>query len=571
MTTVSEVPDSDPMLSFDDACEVDRVCDDFEKQWASGTRPAIEEFASRVADELRNRVVRELIPIDLFFRLEEGEELLSSDYSRRFPHLELKWLETQIAVAVEARGSFDAERVPPNDGAFDLRLDAGNHVRLPRRFGDYDLLEEVARGGMGVVFKARQVSLDRIVAVKMILGGFLASPTEIDRFRAEAGAAAKLDHPGIVPIIEVGACEGNHFFSMAYIEGRSLAARLLDGPLPPREAAQLVRTLCDAVEYAHKQSLIHRDLKPANILIDREGRPRVTDFGLAKSLQDDSGRTATGQVLGTPSFMPPEQAAGKLESVGPAADVYALGAVLYALVTGRPPFQAASSVETLRQVLENEPPAPQDLNPGVPKDLETIILKCLEKSIAERYPTAWDFGDDLQRFLDGRPILARPIGRWERAVRLCRRHPISAALVGTVGLLLILIAVISATAALGYRSQLDRAESAEQAESNAKQEALAESWDSYVVAARAGRLSHRPGQRFASLRAIGKALALPLPPGRSKDELRTEAIACLLLPDLEPAKELPGLEPGTTTVAIDGAFRNDMRAGTVTGRSACAV
>jgi WD40 repeat protein len=549
MTSASEVPQPERSLSFDEKCSIDEVCDNFEQQWASGSRPTIEKFALSITAELRWQVVRELIPIDLFFRVKEGEKPRSSDYSERFARVDEKWLEAQIASAVDLRGSFSTTGISPDDRALveEIRRSSSGALRLPRRFGDYDLLEEIARGGMGVVFKARQVSLGRTVAVKMILGGLLASSSDIDRFRAEAEAAAKLDHPGIVPIIEVGECDGNHFFSMAYVEGRSLAARLVDGPLPPREAAQLLGTLCGAVQYAHNHGVIHRDLKPANILIDGEGRPRVTDFGLAKSLQDDSGRTASGQVLGTPSYMPPEQAAGKLDSVGPAADVYALGAVLYSLVTGRPPFQAASSVEMLRQVLENEPLPPQDLNPGVPKDLETIILKCLEKSAAERYVTARDLGDDLQRFLDGRPILARPIGRWEWDWRLCRRNPVSAALVGAVGLLLVAIAVISAIAAFEYRGQLNRAESAEQ-------EALAKSWDSYLVAARAGRISHRPGQRFGSLRAIEKALALPVPSGRSKDELQTEAIASLLLPDIEPAKELPSLQPRTTNVAIDGKF-----------------
>jgi len=536
-------------LPFDDACTVDQVCDKFEERWATGDRPQIEEFALTVADALRGHVVRELIAIDLFFRVTSGEQPRSSDYIERFPNLDGKWLETQIAAAVESRGLYDAKRKSvegrTSAGAFH-RLE-GHQTRLPQQFGEYELLQEIARGGMGVVFKARQVTLNRTVAVKMILGGLLATPAEVDRFQAEAEAVARLDHPGIVPVFEIGENEGSHFFSMGYVEGRSLTACLADGPLPPTEAAQLVRTICDAVQYAHQHGVIHRDLKPANILIDTEGRPRVTDFGLAKSLLDDSGRTATGQVLGTPSFMPPEQAAGRLDSVGPAADVYSLGAVLYTLVAGRPPFQAASSVETLRQVLENDPPSPKSLNPVIPNDLETIVLKCLGKSIPERYPTAQDMGDDLQRFLDGRPILARPTGRWERAWRLCGRNPVTAGLVVAVGVLIIAIAVVSAIAAFEYRGQLHRAESAEQ-------EALAKSWDSYVVAARAGRLSHRPGQRFTSLQAIEKALALPLPPGRSLDELRTESIASLLLPDLEAVKDFSGFRPRTTTVAIDGVF-----------------
>jgi eukaryotic-like serine/threonine-protein kinase len=200
-----------------------------------------------------------------------------------------------------------------------------------------------------------------------------------------------------------------------------------------------MRTVCDAVQYAHEHDVIHRDLKPANILLDREGRPRVTDFGLAKRVQSDSGLTATGQILGTPSFMRPEQAVGKLDLVGPAADVYALGAILYTLVTGRPPFQAATGVDTLRQVLEKEPLAPRDLVTDVPRDLETIVLKCLEKSIPQRYASARELADDLQRFLDGRPILARPVSRVERGWRWCRRNPAVATL--SAGLLLVLMAI----------------------------------------------------------------------------------------------------------------------------------
>ena len=220
-----------------------------------------------------------------------------------------------------------------------------------RYFGDYELIREIARGGMGVVFLARQVSLNRLVALKMILAGQLASETDVKRFHAEAEAAANLDHPGIVPIYEVGQHEGQHYFSMGFIQGRSLSQRLTEGPLPPREAAELIRRVCEAIDYAHQHGVIHRDLTPANILLDRNGNPRVTDFGLAKKLKNDSGLTGSGQIMGTPSYMPPEQAGGKRGEVGPAADVYALGATLYALLTGRPPFQAATPMETVNQVI----------------------------------------------------------------------------------------------------------------------------------------------------------------------------------------------------------------------------
>jgi eukaryotic-like serine/threonine-protein kinase len=276
---------------------------------------------------------------------------------------------------------------------------------------------------MGVVFQAWQISLNRVVALKMILAGQLANETEVRRFHTEAEAAANLDHPGIVPIFEVGQHAGQHYFSMGFVEGQSLAHRLARGPLPQREAAELVRLVSEAVDYAHQHGVIHRDLKPANILLDPSGHPRVTDFGLAKKFQTDSGLTGSGQIMGTPSFMPPEQAGGIRGEVGPAADVYALGATLYALVTGRPPFQAATPTDTVFQVLSDEPVPPRRLNPAVHRDLETICLKCLEKQPGKRYSGAAALGEDLRRYLAGEPVLARPVGQAERLWRWCRRNP----------------------------------------------------------------------------------------------------------------------------------------------------
>ena len=245
------------------------------------------------------------------------------------------------------------------------RLPLGGKVRY---FGDYELLEEIARGGMGVVYKARQTRLNRLVALKMILAGQLASPDDVKRFYTEAEAAANLDHPGIVPIFEVREQDGQHYFSMGYVEGQSLATRVAAGPLPPREAATLAREVAQSIQYAHDHGVIHRDLKPANILLDAKGRSKVTDFGLAKKLEGDSGLTASGQIMGTPSYMPPEQASGRLD-VGPLADLYSLGAVLYHMLTGRPPFQAAGVMDTLLQVIEREPVSPSVLNPHVARDL----------------------------------------------------------------------------------------------------------------------------------------------------------------------------------------------------------
>lgn len=309
-------------------------------------------------------------------------------------------------------------------------------------FGDYELVEEVARGGMGIVFKARQISLNRVVALKMIRGGELAGEPDVKRFQAEAEAAAQLDHPNIVPIYQVGEQNGRHFFSMGFVEGKSLQEKLNDGPRPGKDAAALVKTIAEAVQYAHEKGIVHRDLKPANILLDAENQARITDFGLAKRLQVDNSLTVTGQVMGTPSFMAPEQASEKPSEVGPRTDVYALGALLYCALTGRPPFQAANVVETLKQVVEREPPAPRQLNPSVAKDLDTICLKCLRKDPSKRYATAKALAEDLGRFLNHEAIQARPVGRIERVRKWVKRRPAIAALSAA----LILIAVLGFSA-----------------------------------------------------------------------------------------------------------------------------
>ena len=292
-----------------------------------------------------------------------------------------------------------------------------------RYFGNYELLDEVARGGMGVVYRARQASLNRTVALKMILAGQFASPADVQRFRTEAEAAANLQHPNIVTIHEVGEHEGRHYFSMDYVEGKNLAALLKEqGPLPATRAAELAKTLAEAVHYAHQRGTLHRDLKPQNILMDSEGRPRITDFGLAKRLQAADTLTATGAVMGSPSYMSPEQAQGRNDLVGPASDVYSLGAVLYEMLTGRPPFLGDSPMATLHKVVNDEPPRLRSGAAATPTDLETIRLKCLEKDPSRRYPTARALAEDLARFLAGDPVQARPASPLRRAVAWSRRH-----------------------------------------------------------------------------------------------------------------------------------------------------
>jgi eukaryotic-like serine/threonine-protein kinase len=310
-------------------------------------------------------------------------------------------------------------------------------VELGHSFGDYELIKRIATGGMGVVYLAQQKSLRRLVALKMILAQDLASIEDLSRFRTEAEAAAQLDHKGIVPIFEVGEHDGRPFFSMAYIEGGSLADWIKQGPVPCRKAAATVLEVTEAIAYAHARGVIHRDLKPSNVLLDKDGRTRVADFGLAKVASGLSHLTITGQVLGTPTYMAPEQAAGKNHEIGPAADLYSLGAVLYCLVTARPPFQAASPVETLRLVAEQEPVSLRQLNGSVSRDLDTICRKCLQKEPAKRYDNAISLAEDLRRFLAGEPIKARPVGSFERFWRWCRRNPKVAAL--SAGILVSLV------------------------------------------------------------------------------------------------------------------------------------
>jgi serine/threonine protein kinase len=309
---------------------------------------------------------------------------------------------------------------------FATNVPQGEVPELPvtlKYFGDYELLEEIARGGMGVVWKARQKSLNRLVAVKMILSGQLATAADVKRFHTEAEAAANLQHPNIVAIHEIGEQAGRHYFSMDYVAGRDLAEVIKEKPIGPTEAAKLLQTIAEAVHYAHQRGTLHRDLKPHNVLIDESGAPRITDFGLAKQMTNQSELTHSGTVMGSPSYMPPEQALGRLGELGPASDVYSLGAILYQMLTGRVPFQGATAVETLQQVVEQEPAAPTKLNPAVPPDLETICLKCLEKKSERRYASARALAEELGRFLKHEPILAKPASTARKLVSWCRQRP----------------------------------------------------------------------------------------------------------------------------------------------------
>jgi serine/threonine-protein kinase len=333
------------------------------------------------------------------------------------------WAAAQLAEALAQRSSpastvdFVPRNAPgPDSGA----VSAGG---LPRTFGDYELLEELGRGAMGVVYKAYQGSLDRQVAVKMLLRGDLASEADLARFRGEAEAAARLKHPNVVSIIEVADRNGQAYFSMQYVEGTTLARLVAAGPLPARDAARYLTPICRAIHHAHQAGILHRDLKPSNVLIDADGVPHVSDFGLAKRLPTFQGAAAdgltqSGAIVGTPSYMAPEQAAGSRGVISQASDIYSLGAILYELLTGRPPFQAATHVDTLLLVLEQEPVPPHLLNKKVDRDLEMICLKCLQKPADLRYETAAQLADDLEAYLNGEPISAQSSGLAYKVSRL---------------------------------------------------------------------------------------------------------------------------------------------------------
>jgi WD40 repeat protein len=332
----------------------------------------------------------------------------------------------------------------------------------------YEILRELGRGGMGVVYQARQVALNRVVALKMILAGGHAGEDELARFRLEAEALALLRHPNIVQIYEVGRHEGRPFLALEFLEGGSLAGQLKQGTPPPTAAAALVEALARAVHAAHERGIVHRDLKPENVLLDRDGTPKITDFGLAKRVEDKAGQTASNAVVGTPSYMAPEQAEGKSRLVGPTADVYALGAILYRLLTGRPPFEGPTTMDVLLQVVAEEPVPPRRRCPQVPRDLDTISLKCLRKQPADRYADALELAEDLRRFQGGEPIRARPVGRVERLFKWARRRPALAAAC-VLGVLVLLLGVGGASTFRLWQ----RAEGAQQRAEMALQEATA--------------------------------------------------------------------------------------------------
>jgi WD40 repeat protein/tRNA A-37 threonylcarbamoyl transferase component Bud32 len=439
-------------------------------------------------------------------------------------------------------------RPPDSSVTTTLPVGAAAAPTPPARVAGYEVLSELGRGGMSVVYLARQERPGRLVALKMVLGGAHARGEERARFLAEAEAIARLSHPNIVQVHEAGTCDGLPYFSLEYLPGGSLERRLAGRPQPPAQAAALVEVLARAVQHAHEHGIVHRDLKPANVLLAADGTPKVADFGLARL--EAGGLTATGAVLGTPSYMAPEQAGGDNAAVGPATDVYALGAILYEMLTGRPPFRAASTLETLAQVRSQEPVPPVQLQGQTPRDLNTVCLKCLQKDPRRRYQSALELAGDLRAFLDGRPIKARPVSPLERAWRWARRNPGWAAMFAVVfGLL----GVIAVGASLSVSRLRDKVQEVQEAERSAQ----GQLFEALLAQAQANRLSRRPGQRFRSLELLGEANALAGRLGlgaESRRQLRNAYVGALAMPDLYPGNGWDHLEGNPAGFAVDAGW-----------------
>jgi hypothetical protein len=425
---------------------LDSLLDQQSRFWLSGKRPAVEELLD--GSSLRNDpdAQLDLIYNEILLREQLGEKPVAEEYVARYPHLqESLALHFEVHSAIGSEALSDTTRFPEPITVPDT---AKGLPSLPH-YADYEIIQLLGRGGMGVVYKALDVRLRRLVALKTFEPGRVPSPRELLRFRAEAEAVARLQHPNIVQIFEIGERDRIPFLAFELAEGGTLADRLRQFPFAPRAAAELLETLARAIHHAHEQGIIHRDLKPANVLFASGNTPKLTDFGLAKVLEEDAGEqrdaTRTGEPIGTPRYMSPEQATGQNDRIGPATDVYALGTLLYECLTGQVPFVASSVVETLQRIRTDDPVSPRQLQPSIPRDLATICLNCLHKDPARRYASAQALADDLRRFLDGKPILARPTPVWEKAVKWCKRRPTQAALVA-VGALLLFAGIVGAVA-----------------------------------------------------------------------------------------------------------------------------
>ncbi|HEV2947326.1 MAG TPA: WD40 repeat domain-containing serine/threonine protein kinase, partial [Gemmataceae bacterium] len=547
---------------------------DQEACWQQGQRISAEEYLQAHPTLQTDRELAvELIYAEFLLREQRGESPDIEEYRRRFPqYAERLQLQIELHRAIQAQTATRGE-----DGSL------GFLPFSPSPPPGYEIVEELGRGAMGLVYRAYQVRLKRWVALKVLRADGQEDAGQLARFRTEAEAAAQLRHPHIVQIHEIGDHDGRPYLAMEYVEGGNLARFLNGAPQPARFCAALLEKLARALQVAHDHGIIHRDLKPGNVLLQEsetrnpkseeesqmrdpksekdqttprsdfgfripDFEPKIADFGLAKFADASStwaggGATQTGMIMGTPSYMAPEQASGTNRQIGAGTDVYALGAVLYEMLTGRPPFRGESMWDTLQQVQFQEPVSPSRLQPKVPRDLETICLKCLQKKPFNRYGSALALAEDLARFLHDRPILARRSSASERAWRWCRRNPVVASLTGSVLLLLVILLGMSLVDNARLGEQLGKVERAEKEKTD-------KLWDSYFASARASRWSGRPGRRFDGLEAIRQAAAI-----RTNLRLRNEGIALLTLSDVRIAGELPnGFPPGTAAVTLDPDF-----------------
>jgi serine/threonine protein kinase len=428
------------------AVQLEMVCGRFEDAWRAtskgGSEPRPEDYLASTPEEGHPALLRELVRIDLAWRRETGRSPEPEEYQQRFPDLDRGWLLgalTAAAALTTPPTTPGQPETPTANTAVTQDLPGGwTPIPLPARFDDYELLEEIARGGMGVVYKARQISLKRSVAVKMILAGGPVSTESVERFHREARAAAALDHPNIVAIHASGQQGGRPFFVMSYVEGENLREVVRRrGLLPPQQIVDVLRAVAEAVGFAHRHGIIHRDLKPENVLLDRQGRPRITDFGLAyqpDAPAEGDRLTHAGQVLGTPSYMAPEQAMSKHDLIGPTTDVYSLGGILYFLLTGQPPFQGRTATEVLCRVVTEAPVPPRQLNPEAPAALEAICLRCLEKDRGLRYPTAEALAEALREAMQPPVPSVEPAPLPTKKPGSSRRRWVGPAIVALVGI-----------------------------------------------------------------------------------------------------------------------------------------
>jgi serine/threonine protein kinase len=422
--------------------------------------PAVQERRAELLlrwQELR-REGRTIAAADLCTDCPELETLLEEQI-KAFANVEgILGIETQEPAGAKYESVINRTTLPPADA--DATQVTGVSFQCKPSVPGYEIVAVLGRGGMGVVYQAKQVALNRMVALKMILSGGHASAQRLHRFRTEATAVARLQHPSVVQIYDIGDLDGQPYYSMEFVAGGSLDQQLAKALLPPRQAAQLLLQVAQAMHHAHQNGIVHRDLKPANILLtgSKDSAPKIADFGVAKLLDED-GPSLSGEPMGTPSYMAPEQALGRKQDQGPAIDVYALGAILYEMLTGRPPFRGESTLDTLEQVCSRDPVAPSQLQPGCPRDLETICLKCLRKEPDRRYPSAQELALDLQRFLQDQPIHARPTPPWERVLKWTKRKPAVAAsvLLSAAAIIALLVVWIVFTAQLGRERDVARA------------------------------------------------------------------------------------------------------------------